>query len=137
MSQMIFSLHLMLVIFLCTALLLLDLLAAFETIDHSVLIHRLHHWFSISATALNLLPSYLSDRSQTVITSASKSQPILLEYGILQGSVLGPLLYSLYTTPLYFIPLYLNILVFVAISMQMTLNYTYLFLLNGFCFFFY
>ena len=71
-----------------TALLLLDLSAAFDTIDHSILTHRLQPWFGISSTALNLLSSFLSDRSQTVITPASKSNPILLEYGVLQYSVL-------------------------------------------------
>ena len=84
-----------------TALLLLDLSAAFDTIDHSILIHRLQHWFGISSIALNLLSSFLSDRFQTVITPTSKSNPVLLEYGVPQGSVLGPLLYSLYTTPLH------------------------------------
>ena len=84
-----------------TALLLLDLSAAFDTIDHSILTHRLQHWLSMSSTAFNLLSSFLSDRFQTVITPASKSNPALLEYGVPQGSVLGPLLYSLYTTPLH------------------------------------
>ena len=60
-------------------------------------IHRLQHWFGISSTALNLLSTFLSDRYQTLIASNSKSQPVLLEYGVPQGSVLGPLLYSLYT----------------------------------------
>ena len=83
------------------ALLLLDLSAAFDTIDHSILTYRLQHWFGISSTALNLLSSFLSDRFQTVITPTSKSNPVLLEYGVPQGSVLGPLLYSLYTTPLH------------------------------------
>ena len=83
-----------------TALLLLDLSAAFDTIDHSILTHCLQHWFGISSTALKL-SSFLSDRFQTVITPASKSNPVLLEYGIPQGTVLGPLLYSLYTTPLH------------------------------------
>ena len=83
-----------------TALLLLDLSAAFDTIDHNILIHRLQYWFGISSTALNLLSSFLSDRYQTVIACNSNSQPVLLEYGVPQGSVLGPLLYSLYTTPL-------------------------------------
>ena len=84
-----------------TALLLLDLSAAFDTIDHSILTHRLQHWFGISSTALNLLSSFLSDRSQTVITPTSKSNPLLLEYGVPQGSVLEPLLFTLYTTPLH------------------------------------
>ena len=80
-----------------TALLLLDLLAAFDTIDHNFLTYRLQHWFGISSTALNLLSSFLSDKFQTVITPASKSNPVLLEYGVPQGSVLGPLLYTLYS----------------------------------------
>ena len=84
-----------------TAHLLLVLLAAFDTNDHSILTHCLQHWFGISSTALNLLFSFLSDRSQTVLTSVSKSQPVLLEYGVPQGNLLGPLLYSLYTTPLH------------------------------------
>ena len=107
-----------------TALLLLDLSAAFDTIDHSILTHRLQHWFGISSTALNLLSSFLSDRFQTVIIRASKSNSVLLEYGVPQGSMLGPL------PQLHFIQLYRNILAFVAIFMQMTLKYTYRFLLN-------
>ena len=43
----------------------------------------------------------LSDRYQTVVASNSKSLPVLLEYGVSRGSVLEPLLYSLYTTPLH------------------------------------
>ena len=111
-----------------TALLLLDLSAAFDTIYHSILTHRLQHWFGISSTALNLLSSFLSDRFQTVITPASKSNPVLLEYGVPQGSVLGPLLYSLYTTPLHsIISKYPGLR---CHFMQMTFKYTYRFLLN-------
>ena len=95
---MTFLLHLMLD---TTVLLLLDLSAAFDTIDHSILTHRLQHWFGISSTALNLLFSFLSDRSQTVITPLSKSNPVLLECGVPHGSLLEPLLYYLYTTPLH------------------------------------
>jgi hypothetical protein len=84
-----------------TALLLLDLSAAFDTIDHNILLHRLQHWFGISSSALSLLSSFLSNRFQTVVASNSKSQPVLLEFGVPQGSVLGPLIYSLYTTPLH------------------------------------
>ena len=48
-----------------------------------------------------ILSSFLSDRSQTVITPAPKSNPVLLEYGVTQGSVLRPLLYTLFTTSLH------------------------------------
>ena len=85
---------------LSTKLLLLDLSAAFDTTDHSILFNRLKHWFSVSSTGLNLLSSFLSSRSQVVVTSNVKSHLNLLEYGFLQGSMLGPLLYFLYTTPL-------------------------------------
>ena len=82
-----------------TALLLLNLSAAFDSIDHSILTHRLQHWFGISSTTLNLLSSFLSDIFQTIITPLSKFNPVLLEYGVSQGSLLGPLLYSLYIVP--------------------------------------
>ena len=83
-----------------TALLFLDLSAAFETIDHSILLYHLRYWFGVSSTALNLISSFLCGRSQVVVTSNVKSQPNLLEYGILQSSMLGPLLHFLYATPL-------------------------------------
>ena len=65
-----------------TALLLLDLSAAFVKIDHCILLHRLQWWFGFSSTALNLLSSFISGRSQTVVTSKLKSQTNLLEYGV-------------------------------------------------------
>ena len=83
-----------------TALILLVLSAAFDTIDHNTLLHRLKHWFDITSALLSL-SSFLTNRFQIVVASNSKSQPFLLEFGIPQGSVLGPLLYSLYTTPLH------------------------------------
>ena len=61
---------------------LIDLSSAFDTIDHDILIHHLQYWFSISSSALNLLSSFLSDHFQNFIASNSKSQPVLLEYGI-------------------------------------------------------
>ena len=56
-----------------SALLLLDFSAAFDTIDHNILLHRLQQWFGFSSTALNLLSSFLSGRSQIVVTSELKS----------------------------------------------------------------
>ena len=83
-----------------TALLLLDLSAASDTIDHHILLHRLKHWFGITSSSLSSLSSFLTNRFQTVVASNSKLQPVPLEFGIPQGSVLGPLLYSLHTIPL-------------------------------------
>ena len=84
-----------------TALFLLNLSAAFDTIDQNIQFHRFKHWFGITSSALSSLSSNVTNRFQTVVASNSKSQPVLLEFGIPQGSVLGPLLNSLYTTPLH------------------------------------
>jgi hypothetical protein len=85
-----------------TALVLLDLSAAFDTIDHSILISRLSTTFGITGSALNLISSYLLDRTQSVSIGPSHDQsaPSPLSTGVPQGSVLGPLLFCLYTTPL-------------------------------------
>jgi hypothetical protein len=83
-----------------TALVLLDLSAAFDTVDHSILLTRLSNYFGFSDSALNLLTSYLSNRTQSVVVDSVSSNTSLLDTGVPQGSVLGPLLFSLYTTPL-------------------------------------
>ena len=82
-----------------TALKLLDVSAAFNTIDHSILLNRLKCWFVVSLTALNLLSSFLTGSSQVVVTSNVKSQPNLLEYGVPQCSMLGLLFSVHYSTP--------------------------------------
>ena len=81
-------------------LLLLDLSAAFDTIDHSILLSRLETVFGIRSTALSWFRSYLQDRSQTVSVGNHSSTPFPLQFGVPQGSVLGPILFILYTTPL-------------------------------------
>ena len=82
------------------ALAMLDLSAAFDTIDHSVLIKRLHTKFGICGDALCWIESYLSNRFQCVVINGLSSSDATLGYGVPQGSVLGPLLFTLYVTPL-------------------------------------
>ena len=79
---------------------LLDLSTAFDIIDHSILLSRLHHTFGISGTALSWFQTYLSDRTQVVSVNGASSTPAALNFGVPQGSVLGPILFVLYTHPI-------------------------------------
>uniref|UniRef100_A0A8C6UE42 Reverse transcriptase domain-containing protein n=1 Tax=Neogobius melanostomus TaxID=47308 RepID=A0A8C6UE42_9GOBI len=81
-------------------LLLLDLSAAFDTVDHTILLHRLQHFIGISHTALQWFRSYLTDRVEYVVLGGARSRPHTVTCGVPQGSVLGPTLFSIYMLPL-------------------------------------
>ena len=80
-------------------LVLLDLSAAFDTVDHTILIRRLSTHFGIRGRALDWFVSYLSDRAQYTKVNDISSNSLYLTQGVPQGSVLGPILNSLYTSP--------------------------------------
>ena len=83
-----------------TGLCMLDLSAAFDTIDHGILLGRLSAWFGIHGCVFSWFSSYLMDRTLSVKVHEYSSSPTNLKYGVPQGSVLGPILFNLYTTPL-------------------------------------
>lgn len=81
-------------------LLLLDLSAAFDTVDHTILLTRLNRRLGFKGAVLDWFSSYLSGRKQFVRVNGAQSILHDLTYGLPQGSVLGPLLFLLYTLPL-------------------------------------
>ena len=80
-----------------TALCLLDLTAAFDTVDHELLMLSLERQFGIRGVALEWFRSYLVDRSFRVIYAGATSNVVYIVCSVPQGSVLGPRLFILYT----------------------------------------
>ena len=83
-----------------TALTLLDLSAAFDKTDHLKIISRLASWYGNSGTALDWFTSYLSNRCQQMKIHDYISEAVYISFGVPQGSVLGPILFTPYTAPL-------------------------------------
>ena len=83
-----------------TVLVSLDLSAAFDAIDCSTLLCRLHSDFGVSGAALNWIHSYLTGRSQCVTVGRCHSATQSVTSGVPQGSVLGPLLFTAYISPI-------------------------------------
>ena len=77
-------------------LLMLDLSAAFDTIDHDILLSRLCNVYGITGNALDWFRSYLTGRIQRVVIEDSVSVDQELDFGVPQGSVLGPRIYCMY-----------------------------------------
>ena len=81
-------------------LVLLDLSAAFDTIDHAILLERLRFRYGFSNLVLKWFTSYLVDRTKSIMFDKFSFQPRRLSCGVPQGSILGPVLFSLYISPL-------------------------------------
>ena len=82
----------------------LDLSAAFDTVDHATLLKRMEISYGLKGTLLDWFRSYLTGSKQCVQCNNARSLPTLVLFGVPQGSVLGPILFLLYTCLLYTSP---------------------------------
>ena len=92
-TKKIFALH-------ATCAVFLDLSKAFDTVDHSVLLWKLEHYYGIRGLPLQLFENYLQRREQYTVVNKCRSQTQQINCGLPQGSILSPLLFSLYVNDL-------------------------------------
>ena len=84
-----------------TLLGMLDLSAAFNCVDHDILLNRLETSFGFADSVLDWIRSYLVGRKQYVRYNGTTSSTTVMKYSVPQGSVLGPLYFILYTADVF------------------------------------
>ena len=81
-------------------LVLLDMSAAFDTVDHKILLRRLQERYGVNGTAHKWFSSYLDNRHQSVLIDGEQSDPMTIAWGMPQGSVVGPEMFVAYSAPI-------------------------------------
>jgi len=81
-----------------TLMILMDLSAAFDTVDHNILLEVLEKRFGVTGTALKWFDSYLRGRRMRTVVGEAKSEPRKLDVSVPQGSCAGPILYTVYAS---------------------------------------
>lgn len=81
-------------------LVLLDLSSAFDTVSHTILLKRMESELGMQGTVLNWFKSYLSGRTSSVCINGAFSNPQEMDFGLPQGSIVGPFGFTIYTLPL-------------------------------------
>lgn len=84
-----------------TVVMLLDLSAAFDTVDHTKLLHILRYEIGLCGKVLVWFKNFLVGRSQRIRINGFESEEIIIKFGVPQGSVLGPILFNIYIRSLY------------------------------------
>lgn len=96
---------------LATALILLDFSKAFDTLDHALLLSKLQY-YGFDPISINFFESYLGNRRQQVVIDNTYSEIALVTSGVPQGSVLGPILFLIYTADIFNVVKYSEIQAF-------------------------
>ena len=89
----------------------IDISKAFDTLTFEVLLYKLKY-YGVTDTALDLLKSYLTNRKQYVVFDSCQSEHVETYTGVPQGSILGPLFYSIYINDLITVSDRLNLLMY-------------------------